>query len=73
MEKILIIYGKQGVGKTRLQKELEKMPIFDDVAIFTTQDKCVEENLCSPCYVIGLKADNYEEVKNKIINHFKQK
>lgn len=49
------------------------MSVFDDVAIFTTQDKCVNENLCSHCYVIGLKADNYEEVKNKIINHFKQK
>lgn len=55
-----------------MQKELEKMSVFDDVAIFTTQDKSVNENLCSPCYVIGLKADNYEEVKNKIINHFKQ-
>ena len=72
MEKILVIYGDKGVGKKRLRKELENIPIFDDVAIFITKDKSVEDNLCSPCYIIGLKADNYEEVKNKIINHFKR-
>ena len=76
MEQILIISGKQAVGKTRLAKELasKRSDLFKDVVILTTQEKSVSDNLenCGTPYVVELKEGNYEQVKNKIIKHYEK-
>ena len=65
----IIIVGENRVGKTKLAKELSLNPIFKDVNIYSSQEEVVIEQ--GNASIVFLRKNNYEEVKELLIELYK--
>ena len=65
----IIIVGENRVGKTKLAEELSLNPIFKDVNIYSSQEEVVIEQ--GNASIVILRKNNYEEVKELLIDLYK--